>query len=270
MTIALAVAAALCAYVASKSSSDELHGAYRDSAQTLLEDSTKRFESGVSTADLERPETLQRELDRLWVAHPELASAAIYRPGSSTPVASVGQSARGSTELGLVTTALSTGEQASGESRDGGRHDELLATPLREDGKVEAALVAGYDMAPFDAELADRNRRVAIVLGILLLSVTIFTALVLGRGIFRPLDRLRLATRAVGGGDLATRLGWRRRDELGMLSRDFDAMASDLEENHRRLEELAHRDPLTGLANHRHFQELLGKELESAGRLGTR
>jgi diguanylate cyclase (GGDEF)-like protein len=268
VTIALAVAAALCAYLASKSSSDELHGAYRDSAQTLLEDSTNKFENGVSPADLRRPEAIQRDLERLSAVHPELASVAVYRPGSSTPVASVGESARGSTELGLVTTALSSREQASAESRDGDRHDELLATPLAADGQLEAALVAGYDMRPFDAELADRNRRVAIVLGILLLSFTIFTALVLGRGIFRPLDRLRLATRAVGGGDLATRLGWRRRDELGMLSRDFDTMASDLEENNRRLEELAHRDPLTGLANHRHFQELLGKELELAGREG--
>jgi diguanylate cyclase (GGDEF)-like protein len=268
VTIALAVAAALCAYLASKSSSDELHGAYRDSAQTLLEDSTNRFENGVSPADLRRPEAIQRDLERLSAVHPELASVAVYRPGSSTPVASVGESARGSTELGLVTTALSSREQASAESRDGDRHDELLATPLAADGQLEAALVAGYDMRPFDAELADRNRRVAIVLGILLLSFTIFTALVLGRGIFRPLDRLRLATRAVGGGDLATRLGWRRRDELGMLSRDFDTMASDLEENNQRLEELAHRDPLTGLANHRHFQELLGKELELAGREG--
>jgi diguanylate cyclase (GGDEF)-like protein len=41
-------------------------------------------------------------------------------------------------------------------------------------------------------------------------------------------------------------------------------MATDLEENHRRLEELAHRDPLTGLANHRRFQELLGEELGQA------
>src|ERR671915_422829 len=62
-------------------------------------------------------------------------------------------------------------------------------------------------------------------------------------------------------GALATRLRWRRRDELGELSRDFDAMAADLQENHRYLEELAHRDPLTGLANHRRFQEVLGKEL---------
>ena len=45
-------------------------------------------------------------------------------------------------------------------------------------------------------------------------------------------------------------------------------MAVDLEQNNRRLEELAHRDPLTGLANHRRFQEVLGKELELAGRDG--
>ena len=42
-------------------------------------------------------------------------------------------------------------------------------------------------------------------------------------------------------------------------------MAADLEMNQRRLEELAHRDPLTGLANHRRFQEVLGKEVESRG-----
>jgi diguanylate cyclase (GGDEF)-like protein len=89
-------------------------------------------------------------------------------------------------------------------------------------------------------------------------------AVLLRRVIFRPIDRLRVATQSVGGGDLGTRLRWRRGDELGELARDFDAMAAELEENHRYLEELAHRDPLTGLANHRRFQEVLGKELALA------
>ncbi len=128
--------------------------------------------------------------------------------------------------------------------------------------------MASYDLGPAHADLADRNRDVAIVLGILLACFSVFTMFVLGRGIFRPLDRLRVATRAVGAGNLGTRLGWRRRDELGDLSRDFDVMASELEENNRRLEDLAHRDPLTGLANHRHFQELLGRELDEARELG--
>jgi diguanylate cyclase (GGDEF)-like protein len=268
VTIALALAAAACAYIASKSSSDELRGAYRDSAQALLKASTTTFEENLSAGAIRRPEALQRELERLTAAHPELASVAVYRPGGSTPVASVRKSAGGSTELGLVTDALSSGEQVFAETRDHGRHDELLVTPLGSGGQVDAALVAAYDLKPVEAKLADRNRSVAIVLGILLASFSIFTALVLGRRIFHPLDKLRVATRAVGAGDLATRLGWHRRDELGELSRDFDAMASDLEENNRRLEGLAHRDPLTGLANHRFFQEMLGQELERAGRDG--
>jgi diguanylate cyclase (GGDEF)-like protein len=264
VTVVLALAAAACAYIASTSSSDELRGAYRDSAQTLLKASSTTFKRNVSAESLERPAALQSELERLSRAHPELASVAVYRAGASKPVASVGDSVGGSTELGLVTQALSSGEQAFAETRDQGRHDELLVTPLGGNAGADAAWVAAYDLKPMDAKLADRNRSVAIVLAILLVSFMLFAALVLGRGIFRPLDKLRVATRAVGAGNLATRLRWRRRDELGELSRDFDTMASELEENNRRLEELVHRDPLTGLANHRHFQEMLGRELEQA------
>ncbi len=230
--------------------------------------SATSFEKGLTPTDLGDAAALQGEIDRVMDVHPELASLGVYQAGASTPVASVGESVGGSTELGLVTEALSSGEQAFAESRDQGRHDEVLVTPLGDDGDVRAALVASYDLGPAHADLADRNRDVAIVLGILLACFSVFTMFVLGRGIFRPLDRLRVATRAVGAGNLGTRLGWRRRDELGDLSRDFDVMASELEENNRRLEELAHRDPLTGLANHRHFQELLGRELDEARELG--
>jgi diguanylate cyclase (GGDEF)-like protein len=266
--VALTVAAAACAFIASKSSSDELHGAYRDSAYTILNSSASSFLKGVTPADLENPEALQEELQRVMNVHEELASLGVYQAGDSAPVAAVGERAGGRTELGLVTEALSSGQQASAESRDDGRHDEVLVTPLGRDGRVPSALVARYDLGPAHADLSDRNRDIAIVLGILLACFSVFTMFVLGRGIFRPLDRLRVATRAVGGGDLGTRLGWRRRDELGDLARDFDVMAADLEEHNRRLEELAHRDPLTGLANHRHFQEVLGRELDLARELG--
>ena len=43
-------------------------------------------------------------------------------------------------------------------------------------------------------------------------------------------------------------------------------MAGHLEEQQRRLEELAHRDPLTELANHRRFQELLARAVDEARR----
>jgi diguanylate cyclase (GGDEF)-like protein len=262
------VAAAACAFAASKSSSDELHGAYRDSARDILAVGSSSFERSHDTAALDSPTQLRAEVRKLLAGHPELDSVSIYRAGGDSTLVSAGQQAGGHAEAEMALEAMSSGENASAELRDDGRHAEALVTPLQDDGRVVAALAVTYDLAEAHELLGERNQRVAVVLGILLLSFTLFTAVVLQRGIFRPLDRLRLATQAVGAGDLGTRLGWRRQDELGQLSREFDAMAVDLEENNQRLEELAHRDPLTGLANHRRFQEVLGKELGYARRDG--
>jgi diguanylate cyclase (GGDEF)-like protein len=264
VTVALVVAAAACAYVANRSSSDELHGAYRDSAGTMLQAATTSFERAHEPAT--RPALLLEELRDLMAAHPELQSASVYRPGRAGPVASVGDPAAVRTELRMAVKAMSSGEQASTELGDDRHGAEALVTPLAHGGRIEGALALDFDMGPAHDMLDERNETILIVLAALLASFALFAALLLRRGIFAPLDRLRVATQAVGAGDLGTRLGWRRRDELGHLARDFDAMAADLEENHRYLEELAHRDALTGLANHRRFHELLGKELELAGR----
>jgi len=262
------LAAAACAYVASRSSSDELEGAYRDSAQTLLAAATASFEQRLGPRALERPASLSRELRRLLALHPELSSAAVYVPGGTQPVAAVGPAAGSRAEASLAAAALGSGAPRAGETRAGARHDELLVTPIAEEGRTPAALAAGYDLRPAAEALDDRNTNVLVVLALLLAGFCVFAAVLLRRGIFHPLDRLRLATRAVGAGDLDTRLAWRRRDELGDLARDFDAMAAELQENNRRLEELAHRDPLTGLANHLRFQEELGTELERARESG--
>jgi diguanylate cyclase (GGDEF)-like protein len=260
VTVAVVAAAAAFAFVAGKNSNDELHGAYRDSARHVLQGVTTSFEReyeyGIEASVLR----LRDELKRLLADHTEVQSANLYRPGRETP-AQAGGPADFGTELRLATEAIASGEQAFAEARGDGVHAETLVTPLEVDGQVVGGLALGYDLQPAHALLDERSRRMLIVLGLLLSGFALFAAALLQRGIFRPIDRLRVATRAVGAGNLGTRLGWRRRDELGELSRDFDAMAADLQENHRYLEELAHRDPLTGLANHRRFQEVLGKEL---------
>ena len=78
-----------------------------------------------------------------------------------------------------------------------------------------------------------------------------------------------MATRRIAEGRLETRLHWDRRDELGVLARDFDQMATELERGHGRLESLARKDPLTGLANHRQFQEVLHTETSHARTTGA-
>jgi diguanylate cyclase (GGDEF)-like protein len=264
VTVALVVAAAACAYVASKHSNDQLHGAYRDSAQAMLQGATSSFERGYEWRASERPSALRDEVRTLMADHSELQSASLHRPGLDSPAAAAGEPVGADTELELAARAMSSGEQASAEASQDGKHAELLVTPLEEDGRIVGALAVSYDLRPANELLDERNERVLIVLGLLLTLFALFAAVLLRRGIFRPLDRLRLATQAVGAGELDTRLRWRRQDELGQVARDFDAMAAELERNHRYLEELAHRDPLTGLANHRRFQEVLGKELASA------
>ena len=264
VTVAVVVAAAAFAYVASKNSNDELQGAYRDSARNVLQDATTSFERSHEYDPNQSREDLGHELRVLLADHPMLQSAALYRPGWESAAATAGGPSHTPTELRLATEAMSSGEQGSAEATGRAIHAEALVTPLEEDGEVVGALALEYDLRPAQALMDERSRRLLLVLGLSLAGFVLFAAVLFRRVIFRPIDKLRMATQAVGGGDLSTRLGWRRRDELGALARDFDAMAADLEENHRYLEELAHRDPLTGLANHRRFQEVLGKELAFA------
>jgi diguanylate cyclase (GGDEF)-like protein len=163
--------------------------------------------------------------------NPELESATIHRPGRA---------------------GISIGRPSEGA--------ETLVTRLPNGGE----LTLTYDMRPAERALDDRTRRVLIISGLVALVAVTLLMLIFGRAIFHPLDRLRAAAKAVGAGDLSTRLRWRRRDELGQLAREFDSMAAHLEEHQRGLEELVHRDPLTDLPNHRRFQEAFAAEFDTA------
>lgn len=70
-------------------------------------------------------------------------------------------------------------------------------------------------------------------------------------GITRPLSKLRSATEAVAGGDLAARAPVKRRDEVGRVAEAFNSMADQLEEQEalrkRMVADVAHelRTPLS-------------------------
>jgi len=72
-------------------------------------------------------------------------------------------------------------------------------------------------------------------------------------GIVLPVRRLASVMQRFGGGELAARSHWRRRDELGSLGRSFDEMASRIERllvsERRLLEDVSHelRSPLARL-----------------------
>jgi HAMP domain-containing protein len=254
VTVALLLAATACAYLASKASSDELTGAYRDAGQEVLSLTGGGFKTDFKPRQLGDVELLRRRAAALEELHPDIGSAAVSWPkrGDLAHLTGTGGPPRDPRLATFVRSAVARNEPARRSVQTGDGHFAERAIPLDGRTKPAAALVLGYDLHRYDQALTVRNRRVILVLGALLFSFAAFTAFTLGRGIFRPLDRLRAATHEIRTGNLGSRLGWKRRDELGTLG-GFDSMASELEE-HERLEALALADPLTGLANHRRLR----------------
>jgi len=152
-----------------------------------------------------------------------------------------------------------------------GAHYAELNYPLRRfrDGRRQlvGALELHYDLKQLDQALAANKRTLTMASALAAVTAALLISLLLSRAVITPLDHLRAATRRIGGGE-AARLNWRRGDEIGALARDFDRMAAELETAHDHLEELALTDPLTGLFNHRAFQERMRQELLRAEREG--
>jgi len=88
-------------------------------------------------------------------------------------------------------------------------------------------LVAKIDAAEAFADLTRLRNLLLAILG-LIFVVSGITALSLSRSVSVPLEKLAEGAAAVGGGNLDYKVGTSRRDEIGALSRAFDAMTENL------------------------------------------
>ncbi|MCP4246600.1 MAG: diguanylate cyclase [bacterium] len=146
----------------------------------------------------------------------------------------------------------------------------------------------GYLRVGFDVEGATRDLAAVfdlssgVSIGVLLLAVPL--AYLVVRCVVVPLNELSRVVRRFAQGDLKARSSVRRTDEIGDLSSAFNGMADELAHKHQeitalnadleervnqrthQLRELAARDPLTGLYNRRHFNEVLTSRFSEARR----
>ncbi len=129
-----------------------------------------------------------------------------------------------------------------------------------------------------------RTVDVLIGVGIMVGLLAIPLCFLLARRLVVPLERVIDTMNEFAGGDLSARAPIYRSDELGMLADTFNAMADSHESTHqqlvtlnadlerrvtrrtRELRDLALRDPLTGLFNRRHFDEVLSNRFAEAKR----
>ncbi len=102
-------------------------------------------------------------------------------------------------------------------------------------GAQQLALKMRFDLsAVYETRSNELRLYMTIYLAVVLLSICISGAL--AYVLTRRLDRLASAARRIAGGDLESRSGIRSRDEFGQLSRDFDAMADQLQKSIHDLE----------------------------------
>lgn len=144
----------------------------------------------------------------------------------------------------------------------------------------------GLDLSSIQAGLAEflQNIRYAGLLSIVLMIPLTF---MLVRRVAAPINELSSVVKQFAGGAFRVRSKISRSDEVGELASAFDSMADELSVSNdnlvklnaeledrvlqrtRQLKDLSERDPLTGLYNRRHLNEVLSRRFNEAERYGN-
>jgi diguanylate cyclase (GGDEF)-like protein len=156
-------------------------------------------------------------------------------------------------------------------------------------GFVEPALAqleVTRDTTPLVTEIDALERRLSIVLVLLLILFVMLTGGLLEWQVRRRLDKLSLAANQLSAGNYEATLPEQSGDEIGELTLAFQGMrlalaafhrqlqgeidnhrrtAEALEEEKERVSYQATHDPLTGLINRREFERRLGEALRQSG-----
>jgi diguanylate cyclase (GGDEF)-like protein/putative nucleotidyltransferase with HDIG domain len=133
---------------------------------------------------------------------------------------------------------------------------------LGSDGVI-SVMVPNDDLVAIKEELSGDILRVTVLAVILVLAASY----VLAKVLLRPLTKILAITRNITNGDFSGKIDISTRDELGELAAAINFMADRIKERLAEAEHLATIDGLTGLYNHRYFQQRLEGEIERSGRM---
>ena len=233
-------------------SASSLDDAYERAARTELTAIATTWEDGFDASELADPQLMQQRVQRLHDRNPHLIKIAVswHDVNGATQVAEAGDDPTGHAP------AIDVGPQDYRVVDNADGHHAEIHYPVGADAMLELH----YDLAALDSARA-KDRTILALLGIAAaLVLGGLVSLLLGRTVVRRLDRVRAVANRLRDGDNTARTQLGGRDEIGALARDFDRMADALLE--------ALKDPLTGLLNHRAFQERLAESCARAERGG--
>ena len=143
---------------------------------------------------------------------------------------------------------------------------------LRGEAYLLQAYAAASDLKLYAALPVSELHASSHVLGAAVGGITVFAILLTTsllyftakRHFITPIQKLGVAAREIGQGNLRVEISHAARDELGELADAFRDMRDSLEKSHERVHYLAYHDSVTGLANRLMFREYLQETLQDA------
>ncbi|MDO8673814.1 MAG: HAMP domain-containing protein, partial [Dehalococcoidia bacterium] len=261
---------------------EALNNEYRDKATSIAQTFEAQYES---LAEIQDARFTQTHIDHLISLNPNIYKVSLYVPvnGQVIRTASSNKDQIGEPADPEDAAPITTGQTIFADKiREGENMVEILA-PIRIANQPVAALGIYLRLAPRDEVVRNQTLRIAaigvVAAGFLLVVLYVFFDWLL----LKPLAALQRSAVDIQRGQLSTYVKFNRRDEIGMLATVFNGMAQALgrreqenQELHEQLQEkyqeaqaMATIDVITGLYNHRYFQDALTAEIERAIRFQT-
>lgn len=186
-----------------------------------------------------------RTVQQWWALHGEISEA--LAATAKSPLPAPLEASAGVAQLGETFRPLVAGEDKAGTGAEIGARDTqqqslqarrkaLLLSQLLADSQAVTESVQRWSLAANQQRQAYETLTARLAVGIPVLMLLLFAglAVLLFQRVLRPLQQMSRAVEAISKGDLSVRSATGTQDELGELSRHFDAMAVDLVSELRR------------------------------------
>ncbi|WP_268870563.1 diguanylate cyclase domain-containing protein [Halalkalibacter wakoensis] len=179
-----------------------------------------------------------------------------------------------SVDVGFVQAAMETRESQNYIEEVNGKFVSKTFVPVHTETEDPFVIGVTYDHGLFQ-QILKKELWQHILLSLPFLLVVLLTSFIFSRSITKPIDHIVEKVNEIAQGNFGKNIDLKRKDELGHLAQNVNALSSslksyvcDLKKSQEVIEFQANHDPLTGLFNRRFFQEELAQRIEMAKEKG--
>ncbi|MDT8858886.1 EAL domain-containing protein [Alkalihalobacillus sp. MEB130] len=177
-------------------------------------------------------------------------------------------------DVAMVEQAVKTGQPQNYTDEMNGKLVAKTFVPIDTDSQDPYVIGISYDYGLIQAELRDELMQ-HILLSIPFIVLVLVTSTIFSRSITRPIGYIDEKVNDIAQGNFGGEVILKRKDELGHLSQNVNALSkslqsyiTDLKKSQEVIQFQADHDPLTGLYNIRYFQEELTERMDQAKQTG--